>query len=161
VLGFVTGLYPVGFEGRIYYKEGDEQPSTYPQHAPAGQRKVSRSFCLIQLADEMLVALVRHAHDFEADVVMAVAECFQSIVVAGRVAWCSAVDIDTASEAAKGPCCWGLLIPRAGKRVQMDIVIQKLAGGELDSSSQYMKSGPEVPVDAVLDVGGDDDVDDL
>ena len=142
-------------------EEGDEQPSTYPQHAPAGQRKVSRSFCLFQLADEMLVALVRHAHDFEADVIMAVAECFRSIVVAGRVAWCSAVDIETASEAAKGPCCWGLLIPRAGKRAQIDIVIQKLAGGELDSSSQYMGSGPEVPVDAVLDVEGDDDVDDL
>jgi len=109
----------------------------------------------------MLEALVRHAHDFEADVVMAVVECFRPIGVAGRVAWRSAVDAETASEAATGPCCRGFLIPRAGTRTRMIVVIQTLAGVELDSAFQYMGSGPEVPVDAMLDEDSDDDVDDL
>jgi len=159
VSGILGGLAVAG----LPLAEGEDlagQDEIVPQATP-GQRTVVRHFCLFRLANDVLVALVRHAHDFEADVIMCLAECFRARVVAGRDAWREAVDISSLSDAAKGPCCWGLLLPRLSKRAQLDTTIQQLKGSELAAPAGAAAAAAEAPVDAMVEDDGADMVDEL
>ena len=139
---------------------GGMQLGAVPLAAPE-QREVVRHFCLFRLANDVLVALVRHAHEFEPDVIMCVAECFRARVVAGRDAWAEAMDVSPESDASKGPSCWGLLMPRLSKRAQLDKTIQQLKGAEIAAPAELAAAAVEAPVDAMVEDDGADDVDEL
>jgi len=125
------------------------------------QREVVRHFCLFCLSKDVLEALVRHAHELEPDVIMCVAECFRACFVAERDAWTEAMDVSPESDASKGPSCWVLLMPRLGKRAQLDKTIQQLKGAEIAAPADFAAAATEASVDVIVENAGADDVDEL
>jgi len=97
---------------------------------PASERWVVREVCLYSFAEDVLSALVRHAHEFEPNVKFITAECLRRVVLSPREVWSEAVAPTLQATATNGPCVWSLLVPRPTKRLALNVVIQILSAEE-------------------------------
>jgi len=101
---------------------------------PASERWVVREVCLYSLAEDVLSALVRHAHEFEPNVKFITAECLRRVVISPREVW-SGADVPALQAAAtNGPCVWSLLVPRPTKRLALNVSIQTMTAEEVAAS---------------------------